>query len=308
MWYPLYEIFSRGQICRIIHLHLIKLSKYDEMKVVSSSKNIVPLLYQMSIVKQVNRYRLWCVTENANVYTWSDSLPIQCPNNSGHVIDGASCTIIDSVASDSVSIDQDGGHTNLNYMCRGYSMSIPYGQTVTKDITFPFNISISTVHFTTDSTQTGDHIMGLVAPGTTIGLTTSAVNTGDQSINVSGDVIKYVVIGTLVQLVDTSQNPPVVSKLGTVYQVDAVNNKITCATGSTVAFPKSGVSVQTAFNNIDIVLGPAQTYTLGASQIKAAPIPANTIIRTVYTNNSSGAMMGVTPAPKSFVWYMQLYY
>jgi len=41
------------------------------------------------------QYRIWCETEAAEVFTWADSEPTECPNNAGHTIDTNSITIID---------------------------------------------------------------------------------------------------------------------------------------------------------------------------------------------------------------------
>ena len=45
------------------------------------------------------QYRIWCNTESAWVFTWSNDTPTECPNNAGHSIDTDSITIVDSVYS-----------------------------------------------------------------------------------------------------------------------------------------------------------------------------------------------------------------
>ena len=40
------------------------------------------------------RYRIWCETEGAYVYTWADSLPSECPNDAGHTVDTDKMAIV----------------------------------------------------------------------------------------------------------------------------------------------------------------------------------------------------------------------
>ena len=47
--------------------------------------------------KILNRYRIWCSTENAYVYEWAETEPTDCPNNNGHTIDTNLTTIIDTL-------------------------------------------------------------------------------------------------------------------------------------------------------------------------------------------------------------------
>jgi hypothetical protein len=45
------------------------------------------------------KYRVWCTTENAWVFTWNNSTPTTCPNNNTHTITSTSTTIVDSLTS-----------------------------------------------------------------------------------------------------------------------------------------------------------------------------------------------------------------
>ena len=52
----------------------------------------------------VNRYRLYCNTESAYVYTWNTVLPTVCPNNNAHSIDSTTITVIDSASNSNVNL------------------------------------------------------------------------------------------------------------------------------------------------------------------------------------------------------------
>jgi hypothetical protein len=52
----------------------------------------------------VNRYRLYCNTESAYVYTWNTTVPTVCPNNNTHSIDTTTITVIDSASNSNVNL------------------------------------------------------------------------------------------------------------------------------------------------------------------------------------------------------------
>jgi hypothetical protein len=43
----------------------------------------------------VNKYRIWCNTESANVFGWAETEPTTCPNNTGHSIDTSKTAIVE---------------------------------------------------------------------------------------------------------------------------------------------------------------------------------------------------------------------
>jgi len=61
-----------------------------------------------------SNWRLWCVTEQAWVYTQSESEPTECPNDSGHTIDPNLTVIESSVMGDTLSSIQLKRSTNFD--------------------------------------------------------------------------------------------------------------------------------------------------------------------------------------------------
>lgn len=55
----------------------------------------------------INKYRIWCVTEETYVYTWAESEPTVCPNNNTHVIDESKTAITETVSQDLVKDSTD---------------------------------------------------------------------------------------------------------------------------------------------------------------------------------------------------------
>ena len=48
----------------------------------------------------LNKYRVWCNTENMYYEAWDEKAPVACPNNSGHDIDPDKTTIVTSLTQD----------------------------------------------------------------------------------------------------------------------------------------------------------------------------------------------------------------
>lgn len=56
---------------------------------------------------QLNKYRLYCETEQTHVYKWDVVMPTQCPNNAAHNITASNTTIVDSIAENVVKLSAD---------------------------------------------------------------------------------------------------------------------------------------------------------------------------------------------------------
>jgi hypothetical protein len=59
-------------------------------------------------MSSVHRYRVFCDTEQTNVYTWDTVQPTVCPNNNIHTINTGSIVIVDNINTSQTEI------TNLN--------------------------------------------------------------------------------------------------------------------------------------------------------------------------------------------------
>ena len=55
----------------------------------------------------VYKYRVYCNTEAKNVFTWAESAPTTCPNNTAHTINNNSISIVDKIVSNEVKIQAE---------------------------------------------------------------------------------------------------------------------------------------------------------------------------------------------------------
>ena len=231
--------------------------------------------------KQVDHYRLYCKTESAYQYTWDDSIPTACPNNNTHTIDTDTISIIDSVNSAAVEVIQQSG-TGGNYACESFCFDIPANSTVTKQYSWPYPVSISTMHFTSDSTQTGDFIYGIISPQTVIGTLTADLPATGTILSVTPSVAQSAITGTLATVTDGTNT----ADLGNFYGINTSNNTVCVQVAPQTQFSAaSPTKVMMSFQNISLEIGQAGLYSFGSQQLKGASMPANTIMQISYTNS-----------------------
>ena len=250
-------------------------------------------------VRIINKYRVFCETEHANVYGWGDTTPVVCPNNNTHTINTASIAIVDSINSSAVTISQDKGQTGGNFRCETVKIVIKPNTIENFDFSWPFDMSVSALHFTTNSQHIGDSITTYIAPNTIVGYITQDANVGDTVIHVSPTVLQYINIGYLMSLFNGVQ----VSNLGYVLGKDEVNGTITTESPNTIQFAAASPTYVTqVISNIhEFEIGDPNKYDIGQSLLEGGLIPANTTVRLSYNNKSLTDV-------KSFIFYFEYFY
>lgn len=231
----------------------------------------------------VNNYRLYCNTENKFVTVWSPNKPTVCPNNIQDQIDTTSITIIDSINSNAVNIIQYSDGIQGLYRVQSRSMFIPARQTISEDVSYKIPISILSMSFTTTRQNTGDLINCYVSPNTTIGGITSNINNGDTVIHVSPTVVTNIKRGYQVTITDGIT----ILNMGECISINSNNNTIICdvqANGNINA----GAHLQITVHNIkDFMVGPPASTVFNNKTLQTTLVPANTVMRVVYQNNSN---------------------
>src|SRR5271155_4575431 len=93
-------------------------------------------------------YRIFCVTEEAYVTTWSTTEPTVCPNNNTHTIDPSKTSIINTIDSKVVTINEEAVPTGGHYSTLTMTVISPAGAsgstgglTSSNVMSFPFNTS-----------------------------------------------------------------------------------------------------------------------------------------------------------------------
>ncbi len=233
----------------------------------------------------VYQYRIYCITEAQNVYEWNTVAPTTCPNNTAHVINPNSISIVDQIASNEVKIQQESVPTGGNFRAETFTLTATGPGMTTAQMSWPFNVSLLQASFTTDSTNQGDKVTVEIPSNLPIGTITHDVNVGDTIINVSPSVITNSMVGYCIILSDGTNT----DDLGRIIAIDTINNTVTMEVASpnnyAVATPTVvGLTVRPISN---FEFGPPQTYILGQSSLGASSIPANVPVTVKYQNNGT---------------------
>lgn len=230
----------------------------------------------------INKYRLFCNTENNYVYDWCESIPTVCPNNNVHIIDNSSISITDTIDSNTVNVIQASGDVGDNYRVECKCITAPANQTVSFLYSWPFNISIMNINWTSTEIHRGDIINGYVAPNTTIGVVTQQINNGDTIIHVSNSVFDYINNGFYINITNGSQ----IIDLGQCICINKSNNTIKCENSANNTM-KAGAYLQMTIRNIkDLLFVEPESITIANKHIKSSFIPANINLKFDYQNNS----------------------
>lgn len=231
---------------------------------------------------QVNKYRVWCVTENTYVYSWGTIQPTTCPNNNTHTINPSLTTIVETVSDSTITAEENSdGYFETTHIVMEIPIGSP-GDVVTHDVTWPMDILLWKTLLTPTSNMIGDVISVLASPETTVGTVTAPVNVGVTTIYVNSTVISNTQRGFLITL-DNGVNKNV---CGRCTAVNATAGTISFQTPTVNSFA-AGTPVKISIyvlNNIRII--DTNIIDIGGKGFKGKSIPSGLILRVYYTNNS----------------------
>jgi hypothetical protein len=149
----------------------------------------------------VYKWKTRCETEALWVYSWAETKPTKCPNNSAHTISSIIEPSIESSLSDNtVNIREESTPTGGHYHVATWYFSAPPNTTTVSTKSFPFPISAMLTSIVFGAEHTGDHFTVTAADNTTIGVLmagyTASPDWVSQNYNLN-DVVRYPVDGQL---------------------------------------------------------------------------------------------------------------
>lgn len=231
-------------------------------------------------------YRLWCTTENTYVYTWAETAPTTCPNDTAHTVDANSLTVVGRRDVPLVTI-QDG--VQGYYQSGSIRVPIPAttpGDIYNHDVTFPFSMWLWTCEFDGLTDAVGDEFSIIIAPNSMIGVLTAPASIGDTVLNVYSTVFTcgYVTHGVDLTITDGTNT----QSLGRVVTFDQTAGTITMETALTNNY-SPGISqillnlniVRKQFIGVD-----GKTYRYGKKGFATRAIPQGSVMRFQYVNNN----------------------
>lgn len=235
----------------------------------------------------VYHYRYYCPTEDAYRLEWGTTAPTNCPVDSA-VIDQSTVSVVQTVTTEEV-IVTDGA--DGWYQSTAISMDVPGATgTYTEDTSWPCDIILWTAVIYLDANSTGDSFQIIVAPNTAIGYLTAGCTSSSTTITVSPTVIAFVQRGLELTLNDGVNE----NQLGRITAIDTNTNTITFETATTntfSAFTPVYISIYVIRNFItpSSMVGATKLISFAGKGLRGKIIPANTLVRYTYTNNSAVA-------------------
>lgn len=253
-----------------------------------------------SSIQTVYQYKIYCTTEAKNVFTWSETTPTACPNNTAHTINSSSISIVDESGPDEIFIREESTPTGGHFRAETVVMDIAAGPDVTTTITrsWPYPISVLGFSVAVGAEHEGD-VLHIYAPeNRIIGALTSSINPTDTVIPVSQTVIDNIAIGFSVKLDDGVNS----NDLGDVLSIDKVNNTITMQTAAVNSFSASSPTYVkiTVCRVKDFELSKPGIYNIGEKKIGGSYFPANEVAVVKYLNKSASLK-------KLVIWHEYLY-
>lgn len=228
------------------------------------------------------QYKVFCSEEQTYYTAWFTGQPISCPNNYRHSIDPSKTVRIATrpKAVNLVHIQEENTLTNGNFRYETFTWNCPANCTCSNDIVFKYPVNILTSTTVSGQDHIGDSLNVTIIPKNPIvGITVSNISPGDSNIYVSTAVLNYMHPGY--QCILDNEN------LGEVYNVNINSNMITTqyAASNNYVYPSYIKLNIPIIKNLKFVV--PMLYNVGAGKIGASYVPTGTVMKTLYTNNSS---------------------
>lgn len=185
-----------------------------------------------------------------------------------------------------VKIEQTDTDKLGRYRALTIPLSVPAGQNLTIQHSWPHPIYIFSVHFTSDSTHVGDAITTTVAKDMALGTLTADVSIGANALTSSNTTGLYV--GDYLVLDDTSNQ----NDLGLVTSINRTTGEIGFETATTHAF-LTGDTVRMHATTIgrQFHIGAPGFHPIGDDKVTSTRIPANVPVTIEYHNLNSQTLV-----------------
>jgi len=252
----------------------------------------------------VNQYKIYCITEDVYVEGWGETEPTVCYNNNTHTVNSNSVQLIQTISTEIMKIKEDSIDIPRNVWIKDIVFTnIPSNTTQEQSYTFPFPVSMYSFTFSTDDTNRGDQISIANNPDTNLGLITQNITAGDTTIYPPAAFFSFGWHGFYIKVTDGTN----LDDLGYVESLDPVNGSIVVSEPAVNNYSSTNtVFTMTLFTMKDLMLGAPGVFKYGEDVIGGATVPAGTVTKIIYKNNTIPG--DLTDSPKKFVFYLTLLY
>jgi len=243
----------------------------------------------MSDNDTIYQYRVYCIEEGKNVTVWSKTKPTLCPNDhTDRSIDPIRTTVIDTISKQHV-ITDDG--LQGNYQVINIEYDIPSGASgdvTIHDRSWPMDLEVWRSYFKPQSQHIGDKVDFITAPDTLIGALTATGISGSTGLTVTSittDLETGIVKGHEITITDTITP----THLGRIIGIDRENYQLIMELPLPQDYPIGSAIILQPYMVKDYTIIDTEKIVLGEKGFKATILPANTIVRLIYTNHDGNA-------------------
>lgn len=233
----------------------------------------------------LNKFRVYCKTENVFQTVWATVPPTKCPANENHDIDTDTITVLETMKRNNVIINNVDEGTRGYFMVETKSFDVPAQAESAFTFTYPYPVAVYRAFVRTGEEHNGDSMSIVIAPDTPIGVLIESAQQNTNIIKVSDTVLQNIVPGFGLSLTNGTSY----QDMGFVGTIDYTKKEITMQNTTTQSFAAGSYVLL----NIHIVKN-LQTpypdkYLMGSGVVSGKPIPPNTQTMVRYKNYSGNA-------------------
>lgn len=246
-------------------------------------------------------WRVYCILAGLFVSYYGPTAPTYCPIDITDTINPDSISIVRELESQIKQIT-DANPDTARFQTSSVVVDIPAmsdaSSIINKDVSFPFDMYLWQLSISNTQVNMLDTLSIQVSPNTIIGLTTTTTAPGATQLNVSSTVVENLLRGMEIGITDgvNTEYP------GMVIELDPNNNSLKNSAPVTNGYAAGSYITTSTYPIRNLRADYTNYVTIGSKGLKYSLIPANTIVRIIYTDN--------TPSenPSQVFIHIQYYY
>lgn len=273
-----------------------------EVDINQISVNETVINMNTSIIKTINNFQIYCITEGKYVEGWSENSPTVCYSNNTHDVNLNSVQLLDSISNTEMKIKEDSVNVSRNVKVISIVFNnVEANTTQHQYYTFSIPTSMYSYFWVSDDTNKGDKISIGINPDSPMGLILQDVSIGYTSLYAPVPVLLYGSVGFNIAITDGTNY----QDLGEILTIDKINGVVTFQNALEYNFSSTNsLLTMTYYNMKDLEIGSPGRYPFGEDVIGGAAVPTGTVVRFSYKNEAT--TLDLIDEPKNFVIYMTL--
>jgi len=236
----------------------------------------------------ISKFRIFCITENTWVYMYNPtgSPPTICPNNSSHIVNANSISIVETVSNNTVTITTDTTGNTSGIFRHQMKKLTCLPNTITKQNTsFNYPISVLAFQYNIAEENKGDMFGLYVKLPMFLGAFDYSIEIGATILTFPIGFLNYLALGYLLELTNTTSG--LVEETSEIIEINKINNTVTIFTPIQNNFP-SGTAYKFVIPKfVNVYMNVVSVNNGVGNYLRASSQPKGIIAEMRYTNNSN---------------------